>query len=746
MTRAWSSRPRLRRPAARPLRLVAALALAACGRGSEGGVEAPLFDADHVPDVLVESHLLEPPPSLGGNSFVRGWSPWRERLARAHEVTHLAAGGEAQAALSVVNLEPRPRTLKLLAPRQVAGEESPELELRWAGGEAARQAASASEVHLAATDRLGRVALELRLPPEVIWALDGAELHEALPAGRVEVDGEDLTQSGYSLVDFARHLAAPTTLAARFTPPQEPDPAQSFSLIVERDGEPPWEAWTWRPTWWNRLRGSRELAVPLGEAGLTRLRFLARGTGPPATWKGLRLRAPAAASAIGPPAETTPSAPRLVLVYVMDALRADQVGHLGGPAGISPTLDRLASEGVVLEGHQALASNTLPSVKNLFTGRVYLDDGMADLPPAAQGPPTLAEVFGGAGYTSGLFTGNGYVYYQAQRGFDHADESVLYERHGAGARYNDNAERVHAAALRWLDGLPRDERVFLYLHTVHPHNPYQPPPAIERRWTADIDSRVAGDTETLLAVKRGRLPVGPSDRARIRALYQSGIAYNDAELGGFLAALESRYPPPELLAVLTADHGEELFDHGGMLHGYTLYGEQLRVPLTLWWPGRLAPRRLELASDHLDLHATLRRLVEPQASPPPEARSLWPLLAGEPARSGDRLRFAVAAGVPGGIFSVQDGRWKLIWAPRQGAGWGQGEGLGRSHDALALFDLAADPGETANLAGTESVEVAWLRSRLLGWMARQRALPAAAAQPPPGADQRENLEALGYVD
>jgi arylsulfatase A-like enzyme len=370
---------------------------------------------------------------------------------------------------------------------------------------------------------------------------------------------------------------------------------------------------------------------------------------------------------------------------------------------------------------------------------------MAGLPPAPQGPAVLAELFARAGYASGLFTGNGYVFYQADRGFDRVEESTLFERHPE-APYNDNAERVHAAALAWLARLPPEQPVFLYVHTVHPHNPYVPPPALARRFTAGIDSQIPADTKTLLAAKHGRIPLGESDRERIRALYRAGVAYNDAELAGFLATLADRVPAPELLAIFTADHGEELFDHGGLLHGYTLHREQLQVPLTFWWPGRLAPRKVEPPTDHVDLHTTLRRLLDPAAPAAPGSRDLWPVLTGAAALPEERLRFAAAAGVPGGIFSVQSPRLKLVWAPREGAGWGQGEGLGRARDAVALYDLAADPLETVNMAGAETVEVAWLRSRLLAWIAHHRPQAEPAAPEPATAEQRENLEALGYVE
>jgi arylsulfatase A-like enzyme len=184
-----------------------------------------------------------------------------------------------------------------------------------------------------------------------------------------------------------------------------------------------------------------------------------------------------------------------------------------------------------------------------------------------------------------------------------------------------------------------------------------------------------------------------------------------------------------VLAV-TADHGEELFDHGGLLHGWTLYEEVLRIPWVLWGPGRVpAGRVMTTRTDTLDVGATLLALAG----------------GGEPpSQLPRRVHRAVATLPQGGIFAVAHGRWKLVWAPRRGLHWGMSANLGHTSDPEYLFDLEADPGERRNLAGEEDLEAAWLRSRLLAWATAERGV-----SPPAGttvdAATRERLRALGYV-
>ena len=232
----------------------------------------------------------------------------------------------------------------------------------------------------------------------------------------------------------------------------------------------------------------------------------------------------------------------------------------------------------------------------------------------------------------------------------------------------------------------------------------------------------------------------------------------DAELGRFLDAVERLRPRSEQLVALTSDHGEELFDHGGVLHGYTLYDEMIRIPLVLWSPGRVPPGEaweLESAgpgpTDPLDLHATLSALVS-EDSPPDAGRSLWPWLA-EPSTGTVRrmepgmipeVHFAAAASVKGGIFSAQTPRWKLVYAPRTGPRWGQGSRLGRDYSPAYLFDLQENPGETRNRIGEGGLEAAWLRARLRAWVETHRANDA-TEEPRLDPEVSRRLRALGYT-
>lgn len=707
-----------------------ALSLVACAPGEP--VERPLLDGLHEPEVLTEVARLELPPSLGANRFVRGWHPWTRSGQKA------LVPGAGEAVFELANLKQRARRLTV---RFAVFDPRPGRETRVCvnGVELASvPLTNPLTIDLPAELPLGRVALALNCggnpePPgdrEASLAVTAALVRPALPPGGVVFESGRVVQAPWSAVDFVRRISSPSRLRGRFRPPVQGGTGAGYSISAEwRDGgQEPLYAWP---------GAGEEIDVDLGDrTGLLRLRLTARGEGAAGRWEDLRLvsreRAPE-------PARPPPPAPRLVVLYVLDALRADALGHLGGVDGVSPTIDRLAAEGVTFSDHFSVAPNTMPSMKALFIGRAFRTKGGWKLPP--EDGSTLAEAWAAAGYRTAAFSANAFVSHEfgLARGFELAPEKV-----GAvGTDRVPSARRVHRFGLEWLDLLEPDENVLLYLHTVHPHNPYDPPEPFRSRFTAGIESEIDGSSRTLIDIKHQRIAASPADRERLKGLYRGGLAYNDAELAKLLEILEERYAPGEMLFVITSDHGEELFEHGGVLHGYTLYDEQLHIPLIFWWPGVLEPFVVDRPTDALDLHTTLRALIDPGGVHDAEGESLWPLLTGGEWSTPKAVRFAAASSLRTGIFMARSDHAKFIWAPR----WGMGEGLGRTRDAVYLFDLESDPGEMENLAGGPGLEAAWLRSQLRAWIEREKLIDLESASPDEIDDEtRRRLRALGYLD
>ena len=225
------------------------------------------------------------------------------------------------------------------------------------------------------------------------------------------------------------------------------------------------------------------------------------------------------------------------------------------------------------------------------------------------------------------------------------------------------------------------------------------------------------------------------------ARYDEEIAFADAQLGELLDGLARLGLAERSVLAVTADHGEGLMDHGHMEHGVHVYEEQVRVPLLIRWPGRIAAGlRFDEPVALLDLAPTLGELL---GMPAPDAgyegRSLAPALLGrETLRAAPiflyRRHFAGERRggqfVKGEKLAVREGRFKYIDGPEEGT--------------RELFDLEADPGERRNLVLEQPQTAEALGALVEGWRAGRSGPANRPLQISP--EERRRLEALGYTE
>ncbi len=704
--------------------------MAACSTQSTrqgGSAEEPLFSGNGGYSLLTEVRTLELPSSSGSNRFLNGW--------RARRDGDRVVLSTMRGTIEVTNLESRPRRLTLrLAPEATI---PADVELVVGDQLVAPESREADLVFsLPPEIGTGRHVLEIR-STEMLRVLAGA-VTPALDVGAAVAVTENgsVKQEGNSVV--ARHFWAgegDTFLVSI----AENDASERCSVEVD---EQPIEGRR-RTLGLGRTvyeYSFRENASPdafrsTGQEGLRRATLRLRNSMPDATclWERPRLvrsKTDTEADRQQEP-EREGLSPRLVVLYVLDAMRWDTVDE-------THTILGLAQEGFRFDRHRSVAPNTLPSTKALMTGRVWAQQGGVPLGPS---DPTLGEAFREAGYRTALFSNNPYVSarFGVARGFDQASDAPSSD-----LPYHDDANRVHRLATDWLETLTDDDRAFMYVHTLHPHNPYSPPQDIEDEVTQGIDSDMGGDTRTLLDIQKGKLRPDQDDRDRVAALYLGGLLYNDRELESFLKALHERYMPEEVLFVVTSDHGEELFEHRGVLHGYTLYEEALRVPLIFHWPGNIENGRFDGATNTLDVRATLLNVIGSLQGGRGGISLTSVLNGGRPHPAlADRIHFAAAASLRGGIYSAQRGPSKLIWAPRRGLRWGVGTGPARNRDIEYFFDLHTDGTEQVNLVG--GWDYLWLREELMNWVGERLVSTDDGDSQPLDKKTEERLRALGYL-
>ncbi len=417
-----------------------------------------------------------------------------------------------------------------------------------------------------------------------------------------------------------------------------------------------------------------------------------------------------------------------VLFVLVDTLRADHLRPYGYARDTAPRIERLlADRGVVVEAAYSQAPWTVPSAVSYMTSRYPGDllHGPMESYAIPQGVETLAERMTSLGYETAAFYGN-FVLRDANgfgRGF-----ATRYTPPAVPESNLLHADSVNARALPWLRSHQR-RPFFLYVHYMDPHDPYDNPEVVDGRSPFYPEYRGKLSGLWVHGVYTGGLALDEpaADVAHLTALYDTEIHYVDRAVGDLIAALD-----PEVLAdtlvVLTADHGEELYDHGGWKHGQTLYQEQIRVPLVFRWDGRLAAgRRLAGTVQLLDLFPTLAAAAGSEASPAWQGMNLLPALAGE-APLPRRPAFAqhLASG-PLRATAVAGGKKLLLFNREEPftAGNGLIEHLWRLDlgrlSRRELYDLGADPGEKRNLSAAEPETAAALEPVIAEHL--DRALP-----------------------
>ncbi len=158
----------------------------------------------------------------------------------------------------------------------------------------------------------------------------------------------------------------------------------------------------------------------------------------------------------------------------------------------------------------------------------------------------------------------------------------------------------------------------MWLHLIDPHAPFRAAP--DHLEVKTLLETVAHAPEvqadgTLVrtefgnahGVRSGELWFQPADRRRVEDYYDGAVRYTDTSLARLFDAL--RAWDRDVVVVLTADHGEEFWDHGGFEHGHDYYAEVTRVPLIFWGVGVSAGRQVDEPVGLIDVGATVGALA-----------------------------------------------------------------------------------------------------------------------------------------
>lgn len=317
-----------------------------------------------------------------------------------------------------------------------------------------------------------------------------------------------------------------------------------------------------------------------------------------------------------------------VILISIDSLRSDRLGCYGNQRNTSPTLDRLAREGVRFETVTSTTSWTTPSHMSMLTGRDVLAHGViTDSDELPAGVPTLAGTLQAAGFaTKGIvsapFVGSRYGF---SRGFDDYDDRTIPAPTSFDAARDEPAPIVTDLATKWLrehDG----KRFFLFLHYWDVHYDYIPPAPYNTMFDPDYTGSITG--ANFIDNKAVNRRMSRRDLDHIIALYDGEIRWVDDHIARLLTVLDERGLSERTAIIVTADHGDEFFEHGFKGHGRTLYREVVQVPLIIRAPGLPAGEVVAEPASLVDVTPTVLDIAGVGAPAGVDGESLVPAMIG----------------------------------------------------------------------------------------------------------------------
>lgn len=430
--------------------------------------------------------------------------------------------------------------------------------------------------------------------------------------------------------------------------------------------------------------------------------------------------------------------PNVVLIC-LDTVREDVIRAHGDAPPAMPALAAFCDANTRFPDASGPASWTAPSVSSLLTGLKPVNHGVKGPNlawPLVGSVATLAEYLKSAGYTTGAFTGGGWV----------SDEMGLgqgFDTMRTGFGLADPARHLE----RWMNGLDGTRPFFLFVHTYEAHDPYgrkippegnddparvaearayaesiltnlpkedgpDLPPAIDGRelllrWRSDplavqaLVGKVGRERMSGLVIQYTFKdhPLDPRHaevEEELRARYVRGLARVDAGFSTLLARLDERLGAAPTIYVVVTDHGESFGENGVLGHGRWLTDVLTRVILTFRAPGRLPKGLVPGGASLTDVVPTVLDLCGMPLPEGLDGRSLVARARGEkggyPVEAEEyRLMFG-----PGGSYVLRTASVRTPRAKFLGT-----RNPNETTNVEQLFDLVADPAEDHPLPATD---------------------------------------------
>jgi arylsulfatase A-like enzyme len=419
-----------------------------------------------------------------------------------------------------------------------------------------------------------------------------------------------------------------------------------------------------------------------------------------------------------------------VILITIDCLRADHLSCLGYSKETTPTLDNLATEGILFS--QAISTGTSTPIS--FPGilaSTYPQYRLEDHRWLPKDKLLISEILKREGYKTAAFHSTPFLssYYSYDHGFDVFYDSFIFEHAKIsekmmGKRYElykvaalkakflfsmltssgtpyKKAEPINRRAIQWLKS--NTDNFFLWLHYMDTHPPYLPP---KKYLPKQIISRFGAKKVTRKMIL-SREKITDEELKSLMHLYESSIRYVDQEISSFLNKLKKMGIYDSTFIIVTADHGEEFREHGKIGHGRPRqkpYEELIHVPLIVRGPGLHRRIISDQVVSLLDIPPMILDLLDIPEEIKYQGKSLLPVIRGEKRTEGV-ISESYVLGAKKKTISYRTPEWKFV--------------MDEKGDECVLYNLQSDPKEEKNLYEKERERAKEFESKIKEHIAKQ---------------------------
>ncbi len=389
-----------------------------------------------------------------------------------------------------------------------------------------------------------------------------------------------------------------------------------------------------------------------------------------------------------------------IILFTIDTLRKDALGCYGSSKD-TPFIDSIQDKCIRFTNLQAIGPYTQASFPGILTSSYYLEYGKQKMLSTKR--TLISEVLTKAGITTAAFHSNPYLsgYFGWNRGwdifYDSMEEDVTDEvPYVKGDVINRNVEN-------WLSTYTKERnynRFFLWAHYMDVHEPYVP----EKKYVDMIDPAVAlSQAEMFALFKDPLLKRDVSDKGKVellKKLYRAHVREVDGYVREFFAILKKHDLLQDTVIIVTADHGDEFDEHGGLSHDGKMYSELIHVPFLIYDHTRDRGEECDTLMSNIDIPPTILHLFG--LDPVDNFRGISTLPYAEYPEKGC---FGEAIGKKSAheketdkpVYYYREKNLKIIYS--------------ETDDKWELYDLGSDPEELDNIIDT-SFETKEMKEKL----------------------------------